>query len=317
MLDSLDLSSAPGADLAIEVAGLCKSYGAVRAVDGLSFSVPAGEIFGMLGPNGAGKSTTVEILIGLRQRDGGEVRVLGRDPKRHPTAIKRRIGVQLQITALYPRLTVKETVRLFASFFPKTLPIAEAIARVGLEEKADDRVDRLSGGQAQRLSVALAMINDGDIIFLDEPTTGLDPQARRSLWDVILELKEAGKTVFLTTHYMDEAERLCDRVAVVDHGQIIAMGSPAKLIRDNFHEQALEFNQPALGNHVDLQTLPGVIRMQQEGESTTLYTDQAPRTIAALMEASANANLPVSDMTVRQATLEDVFLKLTGRRIRE
>ncbi|MCX7658886.1 MAG: ABC transporter ATP-binding protein, partial [Oscillospiraceae bacterium] len=221
-------------DLAIEISGLQKSYGQNKAVDGISFSISKGEIFGMLGPNGAGKSTTVEILVGLLQKNGGEVRVLGLDPEKEPNQVKTRIGVQLQTAFLFPRLKVLEVMKLFASFYPRHLDIEQIIERVGLGEKRNAKVRELSGGQLKRLTVAIAMLNDGDIVFLDEPTSGLDPQSRRFLWDAVKELKDKGKTVFLTTHYMDEAQKLCDRVAIIDKGKVIAIGSPEKLIEDNF-----------------------------------------------------------------------------------
>jgi len=247
---------------AIEVEHLVKVYGATRAVDGISFAVEAGEVFGMLGPNGAGKSTTTEMIEGLRIPDSGAVRVLGIDVLKNPDPVKQRIGIQLQTTALFQKLTVREIIRLFSSFFARSLPVDELVAAVNLEEKADTASKALSGGQRQRLAVAIALVNDPEIVFLDEPTTGLDPQARRSLWDVIAGLQKRGKTVFLTTHYMEEAERLCDRVAVVDHGKIIALGKPQALIRETFKETALEF---ATNEHVSLDQLgrlPFVERVQ-------------------------------------------------------
>ncbi len=301
----------------VNVQDLRKYYGKVRAVDGLSFTVEKGEIFGMLGPNGAGKTTTVEVLVGIRKRDSGTVFVLGMDPERQPMAVKDRIGVQLQTASMYPRLTVSEVVRLFCSFYSRHLEPAEIISQVGLQNKAGTQIKNLSGGQVQRLAIALAMVNDGDLVFLDEPTTGLDPQARRNLWDVVFSLKKSGKTIFLTTHYMDEAERLCDRVAVIDHGKIIALGSPHDLIRDHFLERALEFIQPALAGDERLSGLSGVTRVRGNGERVTLYTTDVPRTIASLMELGEVVGAPIKDMVIRQATLEDVFLKLTGRRIRE
>lgn len=312
--------SAKGSDgvSAIVVEGLSKHYGQVRAVDDVSFSVETGEVFGLLGPNGAGKTTTVEILVGLRQRDKGKASVLGLDPGRDAAALKTRIGVQLQTVALYPRLTVSETADLFASFYPRPLDAARLLARVGLKDKMGVQTMQLSGGQRQRLAIALAMIGDGELAFLDEPTTGLDPQARRSLWDLILDLKGRGKTVFLTTHYMDEAERLCDRVAVMDHGRIIALDSPRQLINHNFAERAVEFQSEALAKDEELTKLPGVSRVHANGDNVvTLYTTDAGRTIDELMHYSAKLNSPVEGLVVRQATLEDVFLKLTGRRIRE
>jgi len=302
---------------AIVVDGLTKSYGPLRAVDGISFAVETGEIFGLLGPNGAGKTTTVEMLVGLRQRDGGLISVLGLDPQRQAEGLKRRVGVQLQTVALFPRLTVRETADLFASFYRRPLDPETVLAKVGLKEKARVQTRQLSGGQRQRLAIALAMIGDGEIAFLDEPTTGLDPQARRVLWDLILDLKRRGKTVFLTTHYMDEAERLCDRVAIIDHGRIIALDSPRELINQHFAEQAVEFESAPLSKDESLRNLPGVTRVHTNGDNVvTLYTTDAGLTIGELMRYSSRSEAPVEDLAVRHATLEDVFLKLTGRRIR-
>jgi ABC-2 type transport system ATP-binding protein len=302
---------------AIEAENLVKVYGATRAVDGISFAVETGEVFGMLGPNGAGKSTTTEMIEGLRTPDSGAIRVLGIDVIKNAEAVKQRIGIQLQTTALFQKLTVREIIRLFSSFFSRSLPVDEVITTVNLEEKADTISKDLSGGQRQRLAVAIALVNDPEIVFLDEPTTGLDPQARRSLWDVIAGLQKRGKTVFMTTHYMEEAERLCDRVAVVDHGRIIALGKPNALIRETFHETALEF---ATNEHVSveqLERLPFVERVQAENGITTLYSNGISRTTNALMTLAEEQDTELKGFTIRAATLEDVFLKLTGRRIRD
>lgn len=306
-----------GAQLpAITVSDLHKFYGALHAVRGVSFTVEAGEVFGLLGPNGAGKTTTIETIIGLLPRDRGDVRVLGVDPAQDPFAIKSRIGVQLQTVHLFPRLTVVETLHLFSSFYRKSRSIDELLTLVGLSEKAHARVEKLSGGQLKRLSVALALVGDGEIIFLDEPTSGLDPQSRRGLWDTILWLKGKGKTVFLTTHYLDEAERLCDRVAIIDHGVIIALGSPRALIAEHFREKAIEI---PLGSFEDswLFSLPGVTRLQQDEHVVTVYTENLPQTFAALSRLAEERAVPLANVVIREATLEDVFLKLTGRRIRE
>ncbi len=301
----------------IWVSNLTKRYGTLKAVDGLSFSVEEGEIFGMLGPNGAGKTTTVEILVGLRQRDGGDVTVVGADPGREPQRVKSRIGVQLQNPSLYPRLTVDEIVKLFSTFYWNPLPPDEVIEKVGLADKRRTLNSALSGGQRQRLAVALAVLSNGEVIFLDEPTTGLDPQARRGLWDVISELKRSGKTVFLTTHYMEEAERLCDRVAVVDHGKIIAMGSPKELIAEHFKERAIEFSTQMENQSQFYKTIAGVERAQISSGRITVYTEHVSQTISDLMERAEEEGYKIDDITVRDATLEDVFLKLTGRRIRQ
>ncbi|MDQ7793227.1 MAG: ABC transporter ATP-binding protein [bacterium] len=301
---------------AVVVAGLKKNYGGVEAVAGVDFTVRAGEVFGMLGPNGAGKSTTVEILAGLRRRDAGDVSVLGLDPATAAKELKARIGMQLQSVALYPRLRVWEVLCLFASFYRRPLKPAEVLSRVGLADKAHSLTNQLSGGQAQRLAIAMAMIGDGELLFLDEPTTGLDPQARRMLWQVILDLKQGDKTVVLTTHYMDEAERLCDRVAIIDHGRIIALGSPRDLVAEHFREQAVEFEAHGLSAELAPGQIPGVTRIERNGGMVTLYTTQVSRTVEALLTCRGGEETGLRDFTARRATLEDVFLKLTGRRIR-
>jgi ABC-2 type transport system ATP-binding protein len=302
---------------AIEVADLVKSYGPLRAVDGISFQVEPGQIFGMLGPNGAGKSTTVEIVEGLREADSGEVHVLGIDVRRHPRKVKERIGVQLQSTAFYKQLSPRQLLRLFASFFSKSLPVDDLIAAVNLEEKADAPSDSLSGGQRQRLAIAVALVNDPAIVFLDEPTTGLDPQARRSLWDVISRLRSEGKTVLLTTHYLEEAERLCDRLVVIDHGKVIATGTPAGLIAEHFERSAVEFAETAALPLDVLQRLPAVDHAELRNGQSILFSSDSPQTARALLETAAQAGAELRGLSIRTATLEDVFLKLTGRRIRE
>jgi ABC-2 type transport system ATP-binding protein len=305
---------------AIEVRELKKIYGTAKAVDGISFSVGQGEIFGMLGPNGAGKTTTTEILEGLRPPDSGAVRVLGLDVAREPQKIKERIGVQLQTTALYPRLTVREVLDLFNTFYRgEKRTTDELIEMMNLLEKQNTRSMDLSGGQRQRLSVALALVNKPEILFLDEPTTGLDPQARRSLWEVIRAVNREGATVFLTTHYMDEAESLCQRVAVVDGGRIIALDSPSGLIRQSFRETAIEFDQKGeKAPKGTFRELPGVTRPAvRENGHVTIYTDNAAQTLGGLTDLAEAGTIQFDDLHLRRATLEDVFLKLTGKRIRE
>jgi len=301
---------------AIEVHDLRKRYGDIRAADGVTFSVTSGEIFGLLGPNGAGKTTAVECILGLRQPDSGRITVLGMEHGAQSRHLKARIGAQLQTTGMYPRLTVHELVNLFAALFPRARPADEVIEMIGLQEKAKTRSKDLSGGQRQRLAVALALVNDPDLIFLDEPTTGLDPQARRGVWDVVRELKRARKTVLFTTHYMEEAERLCDRVAVMDHGRIIALDTPEALINQHFQETAIEFVPLGEPPRERLAALPGVTQVLFEDGHPTLYSTDVARTLAGLFELVTAGALAFKDMTVRQATLEDVFLKLTGRRIR-
>lgn len=301
---------------AVRVYDLHKRYGDVRAADGVTFDVAVGEVLGLLGPNGAGKTTVVECILGLKQPDLGRISVLGMEHGTQARQIKARIGAQLQTTGLYPSLTVRELVDLFAQLFPRSRPVDKVLDLVSLQEKAKARSADLSGGQRQRLAVALALINDPDLVFLDEPTTGLDPQARRQLWDAIRDLKRAGRTVLLTTHYMEEAEHLCDRVAVMDHGRIIALDTPEALINHYFHETAIEFVVLGKPPRKRLAALPGVTQTLFENGRPTLYSTNVPRTMAGLFDLVTAGALSFKDMTVRQATLEDVFLKLTGRRIR-
>jgi len=305
---------------AIEVRDLKKHYGATKAVDGISLTVEQGEVFGMLGPNGAGKTTTTESIEGLRPIDSGEIRVLGFDVKRETDQVKRRIGVQLQTTALYPRLTVREVLDLFRTFFTGPLRSTdELIDMMNLREKEKTLSKDLSGGQRQRLSVALALINQPSIVFLDEPTTGLDPQARRNMWETIRSIQKTGTTVFLTTHYMEEAQTLCDRVAVVDSGKIIALDSPNGLISQHFRERMVEFDlqgePPPEGT---FRELPGVTRpAEREGAHITLHTEDTTKTLGGLTALADQGRVKFDDLHIRRATLEDVFLKLTGKRIRE
>jgi ABC-2 type transport system ATP-binding protein len=302
---------------AIQVDGLVKSYGSNRAVDGISFSVEQGEIFGLLGPNGAGKTTTVEILEGLRDADAGAVELFGQDVRRSRDEVKQKIGVALQTTTLMQNLTAWELLDLFGGFYNHAVDPDPLLDRLGLTEKRNARVQTLSGGQQQRLSVALALVNAPQLVFLDEPTTGLDPQARRSLWDVVREMKSEGRTVLLTTHYMEEAELLCDRIAIMDHGKILAMDSPEGLVKSQFTERAIEFAKPEGATSADFADLPGVLRAADEGEDIVLYADQVQRTLGALLERAEERGMELDDVHIRRATLEDVFIKLTGRRIRE
>jgi len=306
-------------NIVVNVKNLVKSYGEVKAVNGLSFQVMAGETFGMLGPNGAGKTTTVEIIEGLRDADSGEVSVLGMDVAKVPTRIKQRIGVQLQAPSLLPLVNVTELLDLFSSFYDRSLPVADILKLLSLEESRKILVKNLSGGQQQRLSVALSLINDPDIAFLDEPTTGLDPQARRNLWTVIEGMRSQGKTVFLTTHYMEEAERLCDRVAVVDHGNIIASDSPRELIQTYFKENAIEFDMDPPPPEMVMKTFPGATEIRINRNEVTIYSSNMPPTMSALLKYAEKTDTTGSlkNLRVREATLEDVFLKLTGRTIRE
>jgi ABC-2 type transport system ATP-binding protein len=303
----------------ITVENLIKTYGQVRAVDNITFQADRGEVFGMLGPNGAGKTTTVEIIEGLRPMDSGKVTVLGFDISKNPGRIKQSIGVQLQSPSLLSLLRVEEILDTFASLYNRSLPTSQLLEMLSLQESRKVLVKNLSGGQQQRLSVAMAMVNDPEIAFLDEPTTGLDPQARRGLWSVIEDMRGRDKTVFLTTHYMDEAERLCDRVAIVDHGQIIALDSPENLIHTHFEEKAIQFEMDNPPTETMLQQLAGVTNVAIDNREVVMYSHDIPGTMSALLQIADREDLTgeLKDLHVREATLEDVFLKLTGRKIRE
>jgi len=301
----------------IRVEGLIKTYGETRAVDGISFEVPRGTIFGMLGPNGAGKTTTVEVLEGLRQPDAGEVRVLGIDAVRDADQLRARIGVSLQTAALYPKLTVFEVLTLFRAFYPSGREPDDLIQLMDLGEKRSTRTQNLSGGQRQRLSVALALVNDPELVFLDEPTTGMDPAARRALWDIILTLKGEGKTVLLTTHYLEEAEVLCDRVAIMDHGKILEEGTVEELVRRRFKERAVRFDAIDGLTDQQLASMPGVSSVKHEDGEVLVYTADVAATIGAVLDASEALGVEPENLGVRRATLEDVFLDLTGRALRD
>ncbi len=312
------MAAPTASDLVVHVADLRKRYGDIEAVAGISFEVRRGEVFGLLGPNGAGKSTTIEILEGLRTQDGGEATVLGLDVRRDSGALKARIGVQLQTAALYPRLTVTELLDLFASFYPRHVPTADLVRELDLEERRHAQSRQLSGGQRQRLSVALALVNDPELVFLDEPTTGMDPAARRNLWDLIRGLRDRGRTVVLTTHYMEEAEVLCDRLAILDHGKILEMGTVAELVSRRFHERAVRFEHLDGVDDDTLSRLPGVRRVvHEEDMATFLYTSDVAATIGALLALAEERGVEPSGLGIRSPSLEDVFLALTGRAIRD
>ena len=309
----------PPSPLALDVRALQKRYGDVVAVNGLDLQVRAGECFGLLGPNGAGKTTTIEICEGLLEPDGGDVVVLGQRWQTDEHALRQRLGVQLQESQFADKLTVAETVRLFRSFYANGPTVEAIIERVQLEEKRDARVSALSGGQKQRLSVACALAGDPDLVFLDEPTTGLDPQSRRQLWELVEHLRAGGTTIMLTTHYMDEAERLCDRIAIVDRGQVIALGTPRELIRSLGAEQVVEC---AVGDGETLPAdevaaLPGVIRARSDGALHTLQVTAAHETIPALLALIARRALTLTELRTHSPTLEDVVVSLTGRHLRE
>jgi ABC-2 type transport system ATP-binding protein len=297
-----------------------KRYGELTAVDGVDLSVPYGACLGLLGPNGAGKTTTIEILEGLGKPDAGEVEVLGLDWKRHAGEIRSRIGVQLQETRLQDKLTVRETLRLFRSFYRQGRDLDGVLDVVGLAEKRDARIGTLSGGQHQRLALGCALINDPELLFLDEPTTGLDPQARRRVWEIVEEFRDAGGTVILTTHYMEEAERLADDVMIIDGGKIIAEGSPDELIAGLGAESIVEFRTAEGSEAPDravLATLPGVkeVTVRDRGVRLTV-TDTAPA-MTALLDLVREDGGEVEDLRTHRPTLDDVFLALTGKQLRD
>jgi ABC-2 type transport system ATP-binding protein len=305
------------ADIALFCEGLVKRYGDVVAVDGLDLTIHAGECFGLLGPNGAGKTTTVEILEGLNEPDAGTVRVLGHDWSRNARTLRERIGIQLQETQLSEKLTVLETITLFRSFYAKGLAPEEVMRIVRLEEKEKVWVRKLSGGQKQRLSLAVALVGDPEILFLDEPTTGLDPQARRQVWDVIADVKARGGTVLLTTHYMEEAERLCDRIAIVDRGKVIALDTPAGLIARLGAEHVLEIETESLPDLQRLRNLVDVRDLRLDGTIVSLTVREVHRAVPALLDELAAQSVTLTRLTTHHATLEDVFVGMTGRHLRE
>jgi ABC-2 type transport system ATP-binding protein len=314
----MSASPATSEQAALSVRGLVKRYGDVTAVDGLDLEVRPGECFGLLGPNGAGKTTTIEILEGLNFADHGEVRVLdqtwGHGADR---SLRERLGIQLQETKLHEKLSVEETVRLFRSFYTRGPGVDEVLKIVQLEEKRKAWVGKLSGGQKQRLSVACALVNDPEVLFLDEPTTGLDPQSRRQLWDLIVGFKAHGRTVLLTTHYMDEAEQLCDRVAIMDHGKVIALGTPAELIAGLGAEHVVIFSVRGELDQAAIRALPGVVDARHEPAGIALTVREPHRAVPALLAELARQKVELASLTTHHATLEDVFVNLTGRTLRD
>ena len=301
----------------VEVSELQKNYGPVQAVRGISFEIEQGEVFGLLGPNGAGKTTTIEILEGLRSRDGGRVSVCGFDPAVQTRQLKERLGIQLQQTALPEKITVEEAIDLFGSFYERRLPTAELLEWFGLADKRRTFYERLSGGQQQRLALALALVNDPGVVMLDEPTAGLDPQARREIYALIARLREERRTVLLTTHYIEEAEQLCDRVAIVDYGKIIATGTPRQLIRQSQQSTRIEFvpRSPIVAEQ--LRGLECADEVHIHDGRYTIRSRQAPRTLMALMRVLISENNEVLEVHVERPSLEDVFIELTGRRLRD
>jgi ABC-2 type transport system ATP-binding protein len=309
----------PSGGIALQVRHLRKAYQDVVAVDGLDLEVFAGECFGLLGPNGAGKTTTIEICEGLNTPDAGEVTVLGRRWGKDHRELRERLGISLQETQFSEKLTVEETVHLFRSFYRKGASPAAVVAMVQLGEKTHSRVGALSGGQKQRLALACALVGDPELLFLDEPTTGLDPQSRRQLWGLIEGFKSAGRSILLTTHYMEEAERLCDRVAIVDHGRMIALGTPRELIAALRAEHVLEF---ALADNVTvdegpLRQIEGVCAAARQDGTYRLQVEELHRAMPALLGELRRQGAQLTELRTHSATLEDVFVSLTGRHLRD
>jgi ABC-2 type transport system ATP-binding protein len=305
--------------LALSCVGVVKRYGSVIAVNGLDLQVLRGECFGLLGPNGAGKTTTIEILEGLLSADAGHVEVLGQRWERDADALRPRLGIQLQETQLAEKLTVEETLRLFRSFYPRGPRVDELLDLVELQSKRAAWVSKLSGGQKQRLSVACALAGDPELLFLDEPTTGLDPQSRRQLWAVLERFGERGGTILITTHYMDEAHELCDRVGIMDQGKLIALGTPRDLVLSLGAEHVVEFaleQGSRIDDHV-LSALPGVRDVRSADGQTHLSTSELHLTLPALLDAVRDRNAVLSQLGTHSATLEDVFVTLTGRQLRD
>ena len=301
----------------LQVENLFKSYGEVKAVSGVSFSVDEGEVFGLLGPNGAGKTTTIEILEGLRNADSGKTSVCGFDPQSQANGLKNEIGATLQATSLPDKLRTLDALRLFASFYKRGRNPEELLKRFGLEEKRNTFYSKLSGGQKQRLALAMALINDPKVLFLDEPTAGLDPQVRREIYDIIEELRREKKTILLTTHYIEEAERLCDRVAIVDHGKVIASGTPRELRQASGNKTRIEFKLAQPATLDTLKTLEGVVDAREVDGSYAVHTQRPPQAIVSLVKYLEAQNNELVSLEIFSPSLEDVFIELTGRRLRD
>jgi ABC-2 type transport system ATP-binding protein len=301
----------------IRVEDLYKNYGPVEALRGVTFEVHEGEVFGLLGPNGAGKTSTVEILEGLRTPDRGQVQVCGLNPENAGENLKEVVGAVLQSTALPAKLRVKEALELFANFYPRRADVDQLLRRFQLEEKAHAFYSELSGGQKQRLALAMSLVNDPKVVFLDEPTAGLDPQVRREIYDIIQELRRGKKTVLLTTHYIEEAERLCDRVAIVDHGRVMAMGTPRELKQKSAGTTRLEVRLARPAANGTLAHLDGVLNCREFEGAYILHSMRPPQTIVALVKQLEAENNELQSLEIFSPSLEDVFIELTGRRLRE
>jgi len=304
--------------IVVKVDNLTKRYGDLVAVNGISFSIGKGEIFGLLGPNGAGKTTTVEMMEGLRKPDDGSIEICGIDALKKPGNIKELIGAQLQSTTIYDQIRVKEVIDLFGNYYKKSIPSSKLLEEVSLTDKKNAFYRTLSGGQKQRVAMALAIVNDPEVLFLDEPTTGLDPQARRNVWSIITNLRKRGKTIILTTHYMEEAEQLCQRVGIIDKGEIIALDTPSNLIANTGLESAIEFSVTLEDSEKILQGLKGIGKVTQQSDNKfILNTKESSKALKELTRFSDKNNINMDNISVRKATLEDVFLSLTGRGLRE
>jgi ABC-2 type transport system ATP-binding protein len=301
----------------LTINNLTKKYGDFTAVDAISFGVQRGELFGILGPNGAGKTTTLEMLEGLKGITAGQVDFDGLDVKHHPREVKHQIGVQLQASSFFDGLNLKELLDTFAALYGRKVDALKLLKNVQLDEKAHQQVKELSGGQKQRLSIAVALVNDPKVLYLDEPTTGLDPQARRNLWDLIQSIKKQGKTIILTTHYMEEAEVLCDRIAIMDHAKIIALGTPRELMRQSDAGTTIEFHVDQHCDQEHYAKLAAVTRAEYEDHTVRLLTTDPEQTLPALFAHETACGVKISSLQLHQATLEDVFLKLTGHGLRE
>ncbi|MBK8990060.1 MAG: ABC transporter ATP-binding protein [Chloroflexi bacterium] len=304
------------ADSVIDVEDLCKQYPGVRAVDGISFTVHRGEIFGMVGPNGAGKTTAIECIEGLRQPDSGRIQVLGREPCRDGYALREQIGIQFQTAALPARIKVLEALDLFAAFYPHSVDTRHLLNQMGLADKENHYLAKLSGGQRQRVFIALALVNDPELIFLDELTTGLDPQSRRNMWDMVQGIRQQGKTVYLTTHFMEEAERLCDRVAIIDRGKIVALDTPANLIASLPAESRVSFTVADPFDEEMMRQVSGFTRVERLGQRLVVYGPKEMLLSSVVHALEANQT-PFTDLRTEHPTLEDVFLTLTGREMRD
>src|SRR5260221_171435 len=309
-------TAGPATQVSVTVRGLVKTYSHKMVVKNVSFSIRRAEIFGVLGQNGAGKTTTMEMIEGIRNPDSGTVLVAGLDVCRQKSTVQRIIGVQLQATTLFPELTLLETLQFFASLYPRSLDPRKLLSDVALEEKARSHPQDLSGGQRQRLALALALINDPSVLFLDEPTAALDPQSRRMLWDIVLRLREQGKTIILTTHNMDEAQILCDRVAVMDDGQIIALDTSASLISQLGAQATIDCRLSGQATKSDVLELPGVTSVRHANERYIIYTGSMQPTLVALLSYASSKGVTLTDLQLRTPSLEDVFLELTGRELR-